>query len=933
MNFPETQKLVRSPRKASLDSKWTKSSPLRLDHHLPGRGKRITGDELTHEEGTVTTAACTTTTESESCSVFDSPRANSRQNNFDQLKMRYEHESPISKSTLAPKFNIQQVCPPDNYETVESPRKSLSDAHWRMSASMRFDLQQTPTASQMAGNKDDEFELQLSPSEQSHDGTISSTSVASVDDSFVVLESPWANAKKYLSKDTGPMKKKLEHEGSFLKNMPHLDENPKATTQRMSADQSIRGAVLKKKSELDVSNSSRKNLKKMSELDVSNSSRKNLGGKVVMHNMSHSPTACSLAAGGKKSKNSPCANVLTGLPQTKCATSPSKKTVSKGLGRRMSAGGSDSVTNNLGSTTPIRIEKTKTKIQRTPDGRSTSVVGSDFATINSERTTSNTEVNHRENSKRIIGGRRMSVGESDPATRNNLERTTPNRTEDKKTKSRRIADQVNDIFSQSLSHLDQDAQSERKGECSHATKFALDISTPRRMSVEQAKGSHSLSNVRLERDAEDEAVGRKNTLKTKSYKKSAQNEPKITSHNISKHCDSIIDLKLSSSREEREKGIVLPVWLQEGGHLVRRSMSHQTHDKDLFPRRKSISEQSLNLVDIFNDVSISEPKASSRSTLNRKGPISKKNVHESLNFSSEWSLDDGRLFSDYSVSEFKFTSSSVVNQKNTIPWENVLQPQEGAQSMLKSPAKSNHDGENKFEVCDRKMTPRPPDESHLDLISQIVYHRLWKESAIDIKNALIELRNLCRSDEHRDANIAALYDVGGHVAMMGAMRKWYAHADLQAEGCRALHSAALRASDDFALAAVRCGALETILLAMENFPDDSDVQDRACGALYALTATSNKDASVKLATQLKGVPIVLQAMKAFPGSVCLQQRACFALCSLARWEELRGDLSVVAPIIRQALANHQDRSDQYTKNLQSRGRWVLKRLDDSRNSQ
>jgi hypothetical protein len=458
---------------------------------------------------------------------------------------------------------------------------------------------------------------------------------------------------------------------------------------------------------------------------------------------------------------------------------------------------------------------------------------------------------------------------------------------------------------------------------SPTTNYTLEITTPRR--IENKKLIRRRSAAQLE-DALFMSQKRKSALIVKDYKTGKARERFVESsrRGFTKNA-SESDLQWCSSREEKSCDLKLRL----GRHPTRELV-------------KSSTERSLDASELFGDVSVSESESSQKSSRGigmpgsrRKLAAPTKKVRDAEEeSSSERSLDVSELFGDMSVSESESTQKSCrgtgmsgLRRKIATPTNNVREAEEEVQSMLKSLANSRRHQvwKHKEAVCVKPLRPSPFDDSRLDPIPRIVFHDLWKEKAIHIKNAFIELRNLCRSED-KDANIAALFDVGGYVSLVGAMRKWYANADLQAEGCRALHSAAVGGSDDFAAAAVRCGSFDTVLSAMENFPDDEYLQDSACGALYALTATSSKDASVKLAAQLNGVPMILRAMKAFPESVRLQQRGCLAICSMARWEELQSTLSKSALLIRSAMAKHTDQRDQHTKTLHNRGGWALERL-------
>lgn len=85
--------------------------------------------------------------------------------------------------------------------------------------------------------------------------------------------------------------------------------------------------------------------------------------------------------------------------------------------------------------------------------------------------------------------------------------------------------------------------------------------------------------------------------------------------------------------------------------------------------------------------------------------------------------------------------------------------------------------------------PCPMDGSDLDPLSRIVLHDMWSDNPTDIRVALVALRSLFRTDGRKETHITTFTAAGGHSILVGVMRKWYADAELQADGCRALESA------------------------------------------------------------------------------------------------------------------------------------------------
>jgi hypothetical protein len=156
---------------------------------------------------------------------------------------------------------------------------------------------------------------------------------------------------------------------------------------------------------------------------------------------------------------------------------------------------------------------------------------------------------------------------------------------------------------------------------------------------------------------------------------------------------------------------------------------------------------------------------------------------------------------------------------------------------------------------------KAPDSTSLDPISRIVLN-LLKKNNDEVRGAFAGIRGLINGEnQEKEKQIDALCAIGGYSVMVAVMRMFYDDIGVQVEACKTLISAASGDDDKFALAAVRCGAFECSLLAMENFEDDESLQDNALRALYFLTATRSKSASVKLILDLQGLASIASAME------------------------------------------------------------------------
>jgi hypothetical protein len=158
-----------------------------------------------------------------------------------------------------------------------------------------------------------------------------------------------------------------------------------------------------------------------------------------------------------------------------------------------------------------------------------------------------------------------------------------------------------------------------------------------------------------------------------------------------------------------------------------------------------------------------------------------------------------------------------------------------------------------------------------------------------------------------ELNRTAIYEAGGHIAIVGAMKRWTSvlSAAIQARGCRAL--ANLVAGD--AGCAIRgpavfeAGAVQQVVAAMKNHVDDEYVQRRGCGALRNLCCTPQTAGTLLVLSEQddndksNGLDVVVAAMKHFPNNVLLNQWACDLLDRMSKFEQLQQPMMAVANLL------------------------------------
>jgi hypothetical protein len=178
----------------------------------------------------------------------------------------------------------------------------------------------------------------------------------------------------------------------------------------------------------------------------------------------------------------------------------------------------------------------------------------------------------------------------------------------------------------------------------------------------------------------------------------------------------------------------------------------------------------------------------------------------------------------------------------------------------------------------------PPDAKRLDCLQKILMFGLWSSDEREVFAALGTLADIEDADERQE-----VFDNGGPYIVVAAMNKWYNSREIIIDGMRAV--ANLGANTPFRDAAVMVGAMDVVLLAMENFSDCPIIQRNACAAICRLCLESKFHAA-HFVGELGGLEMLTYAMKRFPDNVSMQKWAVLALYDFCTIEQLR------KPIVR-----------------------------------
>jgi hypothetical protein len=170
---------------------------------------------------------------------------------------------------------------------------------------------------------------------------------------------------------------------------------------------------------------------------------------------------------------------------------------------------------------------------------------------------------------------------------------------------------------------------------------------------------------------------------------------------------------------------------------------------------------------------------------------------------------------------------------------------------------------------------------------------LWSEDMVIVEEALNQLSKLCREDKQN----MSIFSLTGYCPVCGVIRKWYHNREVLIAGFRLLQLA----TESCAVGAFGCGALESIVCAMENFETDCALQAAACGALATIVSTSKSGPSIKLAIDLSGSSVLIKAMQSFPDSIQVQQKAIMTFLCMARFPQVKEHLEVASDLVRESM--------------------------------
>ncbi|GAX23839.1 hypothetical protein FisN_20Hh042 [Fistulifera solaris] len=163
-------------------------------------------------------------------------------------------------------------------------------------------------------------------------------------------------------------------------------------------------------------------------------------------------------------------------------------------------------------------------------------------------------------------------------------------------------------------------------------------------------------------------------------------------------------------------------------------------------------------------------------------------------------------------------------------------------------------------------------------ILKLITDGLWSHDPNVIEDVLNKLSNLMFTvdEELKTFRRDAIFQSGGHLAIVQAMRRNSKHKGIATQGCRALANSTWETSD-FMTAIAAVGGIGVILECMEQFPHDELVQICAVCALRNLSSMK-RIASIIL--ERDGLKTVLTAMQTFQMNSNIQECCCWTIAHL-----------------------------------------------------
>jgi hypothetical protein len=189
---------------------------------------------------------------------------------------------------------------------------------------------------------------------------------------------------------------------------------------------------------------------------------------------------------------------------------------------------------------------------------------------------------------------------------------------------------------------------------------------------------------------------------------------------------------------------------------------------------------------------------------------------------------------------------------------------------------------------------------------------LWSEDRSVVKKALKGLTDLFCNETHafKAKNEREMRRLGGHMAVVHAVKNYVDDALIQEQGIRALCN--LTAGPTLAQELVGdVGGVEVIVAGIKRHPEVARIQHLGCVAIGHLTFQTERNA--ERFEESDGIAAVIAAMKAHPENGDVQHESCYVLLRMCEWMEhgrliiAAGGAATIACVMKECSHNYKVR--------------------------
>ena len=186
-------------------------------------------------------------------------------------------------------------------------------------------------------------------------------------------------------------------------------------------------------------------------------------------------------------------------------------------------------------------------------------------------------------------------------------------------------------------------------------------------------------------------------------------------------------------------------------------------------------------------------------------------------------------------------------------------------------------------------------------IGNIITEEMWSEKESVVEAALKKLVSLCQHDKSSNKAGKEIYKAGGHVSIIGCMKKFSGSERIQKQGLRALMNTSFK-NDEMQLVIGNLGGVAKVVGTLQEFAESEEIQRIGCGCINNLIRTEK---NAERFVRHDGIPTLIAAMENFPENTDLQLYALLALKVLfnLNWK-VRVKAAGAEPVVADAFSRH-----------------------------